>query len=113
MELPIALSLCAAGTVIALLWAISRALRQRRIDARFGAVVSGGRGGSIKIRCNGRQAIASYEVGTSADFIVYRSSLAWANGYPFQASDRQALISVLTTWSEARGSKLEVANDAQ
>ncbi|WP_162932277.1 hypothetical protein [Solimonas sp. K1W22B-7] len=113
MEFPSLVLLCVAVALAVIAWAVLRIVRRRRIDAQFGATVSGGRGGHIKILCGGRPARAEYEVGTTVDFLVYESSLAWASGDPLTASDKQFLADTLKAWSAARGSKLEIANDTQ
>jgi hypothetical protein len=105
--------LTAGAAFVTLAWVAGRTVRRRRADKRFGSIVSGGRSGRITIRCKGSAACAEYEVGTRNDFVVYRSSFAWANGAPFAAEDCGKLVATLEAWSAARGSKLEVANDTQ
>jgi hypothetical protein len=104
-----------AAAVMALLGVtlLYRATRRRHIDKAFGCVVSGGNPGSIRITVEEKVAMAEYEVGSAADFLVYESSLAWEVG-PLSRSDEKArIVAALKAWSNAGGSKLDIANDAQ
>jgi hypothetical protein len=97
----------------ALAWWAYRIVSRRRIDEQFRSHVSGGRSGEMIISCNGRKARAEYEIGGKVNFIVYESSLAWADNTSITAAERDAIANVLTAWMQARGSSVEIANDAQ
>ena len=99
--------------VAAISWMGVSLSRRRRADARFRSSVSGGRGGTITIRCGGREARAEYEVGSKSDFLVYASSLAWVSGGSVTTKDIDEIARTLQSWAHARGSKLTVATDGR
>jgi ribosomal protein L27 len=96
----------------AIVWYAFRQTRHHRIDSRYGCKVSGGRAGEIRIRFQGRDAVAQYEVGAGVDLLVYASSLAWAGGERIAPEQRTQLIALLSEWSKKRGTSLDIAADA-
>ncbi len=97
--------------VILFLWASYKILRKRLADIQYGAMVSGGRSGTIRFRLSEGLARANYEVGLKG-LIIYKSSLSWDNGSNFSQQEYLQAISTLNSWSHARGSLFEIADDA-
>jgi hypothetical protein len=102
-----------AAAVGAVLWVSYRILKRRRIDRRFGGRISGGRSGTLLFSCGDRIGKAEYEVGSTVDYIVYSSSIGWENEKSPTVEEQKTIIGALRTWMLARGSSMEVANDAQ
>ena len=97
---------------LAAIWIAFRIFRRRKIDAKFGVRVSGGREGNIIVRNGEHASRAEYEVGGKVDLIIYESSLMTADKQPLPAIRRAELLETLSSWAKARGITLDIANDA-
>jgi hypothetical protein len=94
-------------------WFTFTYLRKKRADYHYGCKVSGVRSGDIAILAGGRKALAGNEIGWKVDFIVYGSSMRWADGAQFNTEDHIKVVHTLKKWSTARGSSLKIADDSQ
>lgn len=79
-----------------------------RADRRFRCRIRRGPGptGHIHIPVGTRELVLYFESGPTADFVVTRRGIKWANGEPAHVTDEdfEFLRTTLKAWAQARGS---------
>ena len=96
--------------VVAVLWIGIRIFRHRRIDARYGVTVSGGRSGVIAIRIDECTAHADYKVGITVDLIIDAAGFMTADNQTLSEQKCHEVVKTLSTWAKARGTTLNIIN---
>jgi hypothetical protein len=97
--------------VVVVLWIGILIFRHRRIDARYGVTVSGGRTGIIAVCLDQYTVHADYKVGVTVDFIIDAASFVTADKQPLSEQMRAEVVKTLLTWAKARGTTLSIIDN--
>ncbi len=97
--------------VVVVLWIGIRIYRHRRIDARYGVTVTGGRSGVIAVCIGQYTAQADYEVGVTVDLTIDAASFMTTDKQPLSEQMRTEVVKTLLTWAKTRGTTLIIINN--